>query len=305
MVSDMKIVLWGKKLHTDTYSYIHYGFWRAAEYLGYTVEWYGDEDDVSGVDFSNSIFITEVSACDKMPLRKDCKYFIHCCDIAFVHDWRKKYGDVDVYNFIPEAYSYEWPDSLKRVDNEIWYHEESKTIINKWASDLLPPEIDACPVKLYDDSLDTSYFIGTLQGGNISTFKDIHIKHGKDIVCAGGWNGIHANQVPDLNQMISMVRDSYLSFDIREDVHFKMKKYYPCRVFKNISYGKWTGCNMESIIDLFGDHITVEKDLNVFYDKLLEDTKNCTEEKMRDAMNFVRDYHTYVNRLNGLLAVLK
>ena len=39
--------------------------------------------------------------------------------------------------------------------------------------------------------------------------------------------------------------------------------------------------------------------------KLLEDTKNCTEEKMRDAMNFVRDYHTYVNRLNGLLAVLK
>ena len=53
----MKIVLWGKKLHTDTYSYIHYGFWRAAEYLGYTVEWYGDEDDVSNVDFSNSIFL--------------------------------------------------------------------------------------------------------------------------------------------------------------------------------------------------------------------------------------------------------
>ena len=50
MVSDMKIVLWGKKLHTDTYSYIQYGYYRAADYLGYKVEWYGDEDDVSEVD---------------------------------------------------------------------------------------------------------------------------------------------------------------------------------------------------------------------------------------------------------------
>ena len=94
----MKIVLWGKKLHTDTYSYIQYGYYRAADYLGHTVEWYGDEDDVSDVDFSNSIFLTEASACEKMPLRKDCKYFIHCSDKAFKYDWRKKYGDVEVYN---------------------------------------------------------------------------------------------------------------------------------------------------------------------------------------------------------------
>ena len=62
---------------------------------------------------------------------------------------------------------------------------------------------------------------------------------------------------------------------------------------------------MESIGDLIGEHATLEKDLNSFYDKLLEDTKKCTEKKMRDAMNFVRDYHTYINRLNGLLVVLK
>ena len=305
MVSDMKIVLWGKKLHTDTYSYIQYGYYRAADYLGHTVEWYGDEDDVSDVDFSNSIFLTEASACEKMPLRKDCKYFIHCSDKAFKYDWRKKYGDVEVYNFIPESYGYTWPDNLERIDNEIWYHEESKTIITKWASDLLPPEIDDCPVQLYDDSLDTSYFIGTLQGSNINTFGDIHRAHGKNLACGGGWQGIYVNQVPDMNQTIEMVRNSYLSFDIREDIHFKMKKYYPCRVFKNISYGKWTGCNMPSIGDLIGDYATLEDDLEVFYDKLVEDTKNCTEKKMRDAMNFVRDNHTYINRLNGLLVVLK
>ena len=300
-----KIILWGKKLHTDTYSYIHYGYWRAAKYLGHDIQWFGDEDDVSSVDFSNSIFITEANACSKMPLRMDCKYFIHCSDKAFVYEWRKKYGNVEVYNFIPESYSYEWVDNLERIDNEIYYHQESKTIITKWATDLLPPEIDECPVQLYDDTLQNSYFIGTLQGNNISKFCEIHKKHGKNLICVGGWTGIHQNSVPDLNQMIDMVRNSYLSFDIREDVHFKLGKYYPCRVFKNISYGKWTGCNMESISDLFGDHITTESNLDIFYDKLLEDYKKCTEEKMRQAMNFVRDYHTYVNRLNGLLVVLK
>ena len=74
----MKIVIWGLKLHSHTHSYIHYGYWRAAEALGHEVHWYDDEDDVSSVDFSDSVFITEHRVCENMPLRTDCKYFIHC-----------------------------------------------------------------------------------------------------------------------------------------------------------------------------------------------------------------------------------
>ena len=53
----MKIVIWGHKLHSHTHSYIHYGYWRAADYLGHEVYWYDDKDAVHDVDFSNSIFI--------------------------------------------------------------------------------------------------------------------------------------------------------------------------------------------------------------------------------------------------------
>jgi hypothetical protein len=44
-----KVVVWGHKLGAHTHSYVHFGYWRASEYLGYQVEWFDDNDDVSGV----------------------------------------------------------------------------------------------------------------------------------------------------------------------------------------------------------------------------------------------------------------
>ena len=72
-----KVVIWGHKLGTHTHSYVHFGYWRAADYLGYEVEWYDDDDDVSNVDFSESIFITEHNVCKNMPVLDDCVYFNH------------------------------------------------------------------------------------------------------------------------------------------------------------------------------------------------------------------------------------
>ena len=80
--------------------------------------------------------------------------------------------------------------------------------------------------------------------------------------------------------------------------------YYPCRVFKNISYGKWTGCNQPALKEEFGDFLTCESDLDTLYNAIVEDYKKCSKEKMKQAMNFVRDNHTYINRLNDLLGVI-
>ena len=66
----MKLVIWGMKLHTHTHSYIHYGYWRAAECLGYEVHWYDDKDDVSSVDFSDAVFITEHRVCNNKLFRQ-------------------------------------------------------------------------------------------------------------------------------------------------------------------------------------------------------------------------------------------
>lgn len=306
----MKLVIWGMKLHTHTHSYIHYGYWRAAECLGYEVHWYDDEDDVSSVDFSDAVFITEHRVCNNMPLRKDCKYFIHWIDSAFSSDNRKKYDGYNVYNYIYESKYYEngpdfvWP-SVEKV-GESFFHNDTKTFITKWATDLLPHEIDGCPVELYNKSNENVFFVGSMQGENIQRFAKIIQNNNKNFFNYGGYTGqssLYTGSPPDINKNIELVRNSYISFDIREKVFLDKGSYYPCRIFKSISYGKWCGSNFPELKEVFGDYVTFDNNLDTLYDRLVDDYKSCTESKMREAMNFVRDKHTYINRLKDILSV--
>ena len=79
-----QVVIWGHKLHSHTHSYIHYGFCRAFSHLGYRTLWLDNNDDLSGIDFAHSLFITEHQVDQKMPLRDDCYYFVHCSDSTII-----------------------------------------------------------------------------------------------------------------------------------------------------------------------------------------------------------------------------
>ena len=236
------------------------------------------------------------------------RYFIHNSDEPFKYERRQKYAGYKVYNFVHDSKhwhygdSYVWP-SVENVGGSFYEHP-TRTIVTKWATDLLPSEIDKCPVEPYDEEKENVFFVGSMQGENIRRFADVIKSKGKNFVNVGGYSGrfsLYDGNPPDINQNIAMVRDSYISFDIREKPFFDMGKYYPCRIFKSISYGKWCGSNMPALKDLFGDYVTFDNNLDTLYDRVVEDYRSCTEKKMREAMNFIRDEHTYVNRLNDLL----
>lgn len=306
-----KIVIWGHKLGTHTHSYVHYGYWRAAEYIGYDVEWHDDNDDVSSVDFSDTIFITEHNVCKNMPIRDDCVYFNHNIDRPFEKTNRSDITHPRYFNFVYFADIWPggitWPpnDELQYIDLHHYFHAKSNTLTTMWATDLLPDEIDQVEPELFDESKNSIYFVGTPNGSNISKFMEICSKNGKPFKLVGGWSGLHSNSAPDINQNIQLVRDSYISVDIRDAPHLVQGRYYPCRLFKNISYGKWTGSNHPEIADVFGDHFTTDSNLENLYEKLVEDSKNCTEQKMRSAMNFIRDGHTYASRLKNFLKIIE
>lgn len=310
-----KIVVWGHKLGTHTHSYVHFGYWRSAEYLGYQVEWFDDNDDISGVDFSNTIFITETNVCKNMPVRDDCIYFNHNVDLAFSktdRDTPHRLTHPRYYNFVYFSDRWSptdniiWPASseLEYISQNHYFHPKTGTITTMWATDLLPNEIDQVEPELFDENKNNIYFVGTPNGPNINEFMHICSKNGKPFKLVGGWNGLHANNAPDINANIQLVRDSYISVDIRDSAHLIQGRYHPCRVFKNISYGKWTGSNHPEIVDVFENHFTTDSNLENLYHKLVEDSKNCTEKKMRNAMNFIRDSHTYVNRLKSMFSIL-
>jgi hypothetical protein len=310
-----KAVVWGHKIGTHTHSYVHFGYWRALQQLGYETEWFDDNDDVSGVDFSDTVFITETNVSKRMPIRSDCVYFDHFSDRPFEltgNQTQARLTHPHYYNFVffsdrwvPEWNS-KWPvgDELEYLSQHHYYHEKTKTLTTMWATDLLPDEIDQVEPKLFDENVNQIFFVGTPQGQNIKLFEEICNRHQKFFTNVGGWNAINAKVEYDINVNIELVRGSYISVDIRDHPHLVQGRYYPCRLFKNISYGRWTGSNHEGIEDVFGTHFTCHSDLEVLYDRLVEDSRNCTESKLRDAMNFVRDHHTYVNRVQDMFKVL-
>lgn len=309
-----KFVIWGPKLHQDTFSYVHFGFYRSIESLGHQVSWYSDGDDVSSVDFSDSIFIGEHQHIQDMPVLNECTYFIHnidCGPNVFKNvnrpDHPRYYNYLHFFDNVGECI---WPDrsELTELEQNTFYHEKSKTVVIMWATDLLPEEIDQCEPALHEETIDSIYFVGTIQGNNILEFQKICNNHGKTILNVGGYTGqnsLYTKAPPDINANINCIRNSYISFDIREEGHLKFGRYYPCRLFKNISYGKWTGSNNPLLADVFGEHFTCDDNLERLYDRLVESSRKCTKEKLRNAMNFVRDHHTYVSRVKNFLQILE
>lgn len=300
-----KVIIWGHKLGTHTHSYVHNGYYRAAQYLGYETYWFDENDDVSSFDFSDSVFITEHNSNKGIPIRLDCVYFDHFSDEDFSLT-NKRPNHPNYYNFIFFADNWNWPKQSELIELSCkhLYHEKTKTLTTIWATDLLPNEIDKIEPKLYDGNISEIYFVGTPQGANISQFEHFANVNGKQLKKVGGWSGIDCGSSPSIFDNANLIRNSYISVDIRETAHLNLGKYYPCRLFKNISYGKWTGSNHPEIADLFGDYFTVDSNIENLYYKLVEDSRNCTYEKMKNAMTFVKDNHTYVNRLQDMFKLL-
>jgi spore maturation protein CgeB len=80
--------------------------------------------------------------------------------------------------------------------------------------------------------------------------------------------------------------------------------YIPCRIFKNISYGKMGITNNETVYDLFDKQIIYDPDINEALKKGLQFERSSPDTR-KDAilqlMKTVRDNHTYLNRISTIL----
>jgi hypothetical protein len=297
-----KIVIWGHTFEDGhTHSFIHYGFYKSFLHLGYDVKWLENSKDNSDIDFENTIVISEHQEISHLPIKKNTKYFIH----NIKQDIEKVEYD-NVHNFLIYHEEYKNWDSVRKIEDFFWYDEETKTPIIVWATDLLPHEIDNMEPVLYDETKPDVNFVGTVQGQNLITFAHICANNGKNFYNLGGYTGCPQNdnsKFYDNIKSIDAVRNSYISFDIRETQHCR-NSYISCRILKNISYGMWTGTNSTKISKFLGEHLTIESNLDILYDRIVSDYSKCDERKIRNSMNYIRDNHTYINRINSLLSII-
>lgn len=289
----MRIYIWGHKLHEHTHSYIHSSYYKAFKYLGHEVYWIDSRDDLNQYNFSDSIFFTENFVKDGMPLRKDCKYITHHIDTKYLTDAGVPYENIlKLGNYLPKYETYE------KVDELAYWDESTRTLYQTWGTDLLPHEIDESNSASFSWSNKSLNYVGMLYEQGpwwAQSFANI-LQEKNDIEFK-----VFTQNASDYENM-HLIRSSFLCPDFRSDWHLQCG-YIPCRIFKNISYGRITGTNSPSVKRAFGDYVVFGGTPETLYQNLLHSDINGTI-NIRESMLFVKEKHTFINRINNILKFL-
>lgn len=298
-VSFEKVVIWGHKLHTHTHSYIHNGFFRAFQHLGYPTYWFDNEDDVSDFDFSNTLFLTEGQVDQKIPIREDAIYLTHNCLSAKYQGLRQVYVQVYTDDVLLRP-------NLVKVEPCVYFHLFDKGIFMPWASHLLPHEIEQNKQNLAQVRKErVVYWIGTIGEGVFGNCTEINpfraaCQENEIPFIAAQPSGTGIDE--DLHQ--KLITSAYLAPAIVGEWQ-KRVGYIPCRIFKNISYGQLGVTNSYRVYELFERKIVYNPNpYDLFYDAQ-ERSNTVTLEEIYELMDFVKTKHTYLNRVQTVLTFLK
>jgi len=293
-----KVILWGHKIGCCPHAYIHQGFYRTFKHLGYDTYWFDNTDDVSNFNFSNALFITEGQVDQKIPVRKDCFYVIHNCN-PDKYTKAKNLGHcitLQVYTHDCVTRNLTW------LDNCMCYDLASEIIYLPWATDLLPHEIEQNKQSVRTSKKKNEFvFIGSLGGGEFG-----NIDQANRFNKAALENGIKFNHTSrcSMETNIDLVKDAYMAPALQGEWQVR-QGYIPCRIFKNISYGAFGITNSKTVYDLFHGKIVYNSDeYQLFYDAK-EKLDNLDINELYELMDFVKDKHTYINRIHDLLWFLE
>lgn len=292
-------------------------------------------------DYTKCLFITEGYADNKIPLNSSNVYFVHVCinpnkyiscdarlidiryNVSSIKDCNYNYNldnkieissakliDGSTINY------YENEVTIKDLNNK--YHTEELKIIKYeaiymcWATDLLPYEINYEDRFIKPELPPKMYFIGSIGDGNIKEITSLRqgcINNNIEFYIINPWkNPVTFKEAQEL------IQKSYIAPDIRGSGEEYKKQindtgtnhkdigYIPCRLFKNISYGKLGAVNAHRLYKLFGSKV-------LYNNNEQELVKLCIENKDKydyilEQMEWVSKNHTYINRVNDILTVL-
>lgn len=293
-----RVIIWGSKNFSNTFYHIDMGYFRAFQALGFETYYFDNRraNDYGGFDFEHSLFLTEGNNESNIPLVKSAQYIFHYVNTKKYDERGLRY--INFANYMKQCDAGDSPHypggHVTKIGETTFWDEEHKTLYQPWATDLLPHEIDTDTIVDYDDRRKNIYYIGAVYPHNrdqMMAFAQAAQRHGKKFV--------PGKLISDA-RAFHLVRDSYVSIDLRGPWHVECG-YIPCRVYKNISYGKFTGVNSENIAKQLGQFVAYDPDPAKLFDVTAEAYRTVKRETMVEAMEYVRQYHTYITRAKHLL----
>ena len=301
-----KVIIWGHKLYSHTHGFIHTSFFKTFKHLGYHTYWFDNNDTLDSFDFSDSLFLTEGQVDSKIPLRNDCYYILHN-----VQEEKYRNSGVDKDKvLIIQVFT---KDCLKRNELELekCIHYTKSTsdtsysiLYFPWATDLLPHEINE-NIKDYDNVNVSQkiYFVGSAIAKTNEVISTFCKNNNLEFVQQGGFD----NNNVDTKTNQKYISESIIAPSIQGDTWQVNVGYIPCRIFKNISYGKMGITNNETVYELFEKKIIYHPDMYQCLElglKFENNNSKYKKEKVVELMNFVKEKHTYINRVNLIMKYL-
>jgi hypothetical protein len=295
-----RFVAWGHKLHTHTHSYIHNAFIRAFQHLGYPTLWLDKEDDISEIDFEGSLFLTEGQVSQNMPALASCYYILHN---GGLHDPLKVVPQSHI--LVLQVFTKDKVHDPTLIYLEPCIYYGYRSIFMPWATDLLPHEIDE-NIQQLDTIVPASPPELNFVGMHTRIWEDVAYYCKNNGILYKQIGGFSHNNV-DLNDNIKYIKQSIVAPSIQTDWQVQ-NGYIPCRIFKNISYGKMGMTNSDFVYHLFNDTILYDKDAIQLIKLGLQFESQSSEykkEKIIPLMKYVRDHHTYINRIQSIFHCFK
>ena len=293
-----KVIIWGHPQHSHTHSYIHEAFYRAFKHLGYEAYWVSSQEEISSIDLANALFITEGQVDKEMPKRHDCYYILH--------NWNPDdYQELFRNNrcIVLQVYTHDClPYVTEKLDECMYTNVAEKIIFMPWATDLLPHEIDENKqTRMRNKKQPMINWVGTIGGGIFGNIGEIE---GFTRACSENNIGFKRVINVSIDETIDLITASSMAPALQGAWQCE-KGYIPCRIFKNISYGQWGITNNKTVYDLFKGKIIYNPDTyQLFYDAAAY-IDNAPITELYELMDFVKNNHTYINRIDTLLQFMK
>lgn len=286
-----------------THSYIFEGFYNASKYLGISTFWIDNQNNLDAIADSKTLVICEGTFLPEFNNKANCKFVIHSIPdrLDNFSKLSKSKQCLHLEVFKNKALNY------SKIGDLTYFDQNDHTLYQPWATNLLPNQIQASE---YYPKVENkfSYYIGMLYEQGVHKAKEYnsYLKKSRKstkIKCVTG-----ASHKVSQN----LTEKSSICLDIRGDVHLN-SGYVPCRVFKTLSYGREIYVNSK-YIKQYLSHIPCVRffsngeNLKSQYDQIISNENSKSKkaiEKRLYTMEFIKNNHTYVNRLKNIFEVFK
>jgi len=279
--------------------------------MGYDTHWFDDNTNVTGFDFSNSMFISEHQVDNKIPQRNDCLYFIHFLEIG-------KYPNLPRENIIDLKCAFRDMKREKAINNSLNFipvnnnkfeyyciNQNEKTYYMMWATDIFPEDIQNNINNLEHiakkTQANTFNFIGSIGSPE---WNHVHYVCRNKHINFYSYGGTFKRNDPmnkSINENIELIQTSIIAPAFQDAAVQIRDNYVPCRIFKNISYGRMGITNNKFVNTLFDNKLIYHDNIDICVENGINfESQENKLEKIKELMEYVRDNHTYIQRINAM-----